>query len=132
VLLFFYKNQAKPRYEIVDNIKQKTLYQSFSALKPPSTQITRFGQGTSGEKFLGIIFAKVNSSEDPSPVKQNIRGVNIEKFLGIFPRIGWNFSMNMSEHFLGIIPKLIPRNINSKTQIFLRKSSELYLLWKFY
>jgi hypothetical protein len=39
----------------------------------------------------------------------------MEKFLGI----GWNFSMNMSENFLGIIPKLIPRNIHSKTQIFL-------------
>jgi hypothetical protein len=51
----------------------------------------------------------------------------MEKFLGIFPRIGRNFSMNMSENFLGIFSKLIPRNIHSKTQIFLRKNSELYL-----
>jgi hypothetical protein len=41
----------------------------------------------------------------------------MEKFLGIFPRICRNFSMNMSENFLGIIPKLIPRNIHSKTSI---------------
>jgi hypothetical protein len=40
--------------------------------------------------------------------------------------------MNMTENFLGIIPKLIPRNIHSKTPISLRKNSELYLLWKFY
>jgi hypothetical protein len=35
--------------------------------------------------------------------------------------------MNMSENFLGIVPKLIPRNIHSKTQISLRKNSELNL-----
>jgi hypothetical protein len=50
----------------------------------------------------------------------------MEKFLGIFPRIGRNFSINMSENFLGIFPKLIPRNIQSKTTIFLRTNSELY------
>jgi hypothetical protein len=37
-------------------------------------------------------------------VKQSIRGVNMEKFLGISPRICWNFSMKMSENFLGIFP----------------------------
>jgi hypothetical protein len=59
----------------------------------------------------------------------------MEKFLGIFPRIGLNFSDNRSEFFheyVGIFPKLIPRNIHRTTQIFLRKNSELYLLWKFY
>jgi DNA repair photolyase len=55
----------------------------------------------------------------------------MENFLGFFPRISRNFSENMSENFLGIFPKLIPRNIHSKTPIFLRKNSELYLLWKF-
>jgi hypothetical protein len=77
-------------------------------------------------------FSLVNSSKDPSPVKQNIRGVNIEKFLRLFPRICWNFSricrnfsMHMSENFLRIFPKLITWNIQSKTPIFLRKNSEL-------
>jgi hypothetical protein len=51
----------------------------------------------------------------------------MEKFLGIFPRIGRNFSEYMSENFIGIFPKLISRNIHSKTRIFLRKNSELYL-----
>jgi hypothetical protein len=35
--------------------------------------------------------------------------------------------MNMSENFLAIFPKLIPRNIHSKTPIFLGKNSELYI-----
>jgi hypothetical protein len=65
-------------------------------------------------------------------VKQNIQQVNMEKFLEIFPRIGRNFSMHMSENFLGILPKLIHRNIHGKTQIFLRKNSELSLPRKFY
>jgi hypothetical protein len=43
-------------------------------------KIPRSGQGTSEEKFL-------NSSEDPSPMKQNIRGVNLEVSVGIFPTI---------------------------------------------
>jgi hypothetical protein len=62
----------------------------------------------------------------------------MEKFLGIFPRIDRNFSDNRSEffhvnseNFLGIFPKLIPRNIHSKTPIFLRKNSELYLYGNF-
>jgi hypothetical protein len=55
----------------------------------------------------------------------------MEKFLGIFPRIGRNFSMNMSGNCLGIFPKLIPRNIHSKTPISLRKNSELYLYGNF-
>jgi hypothetical protein len=45
----------------------------------------------------------------------------MEKFLVNFPRIGRNFSMNMSENFLGILPKLIPRNFHSETPIFIRK-----------
>jgi hypothetical protein len=64
-------------------------------------------------------------------VKQNIRGVNMEKILGIFLRIGRNFSMKMWENFLGIFPKLILRNIHSKTPILLRKNSELYLYGNF-
>jgi hypothetical protein len=56
----------------------------------------------------------------------------MEKFLGIFPRIGRNFSMNISENFLGIFPKLIPRKIHSKTSIFLRKNSELFVRNFFY
>jgi hypothetical protein len=39
----------------------------------------------------------------------------MEKFLGIFPRIGRNFSENRSENFLGIFPKFVLRNIHSKT-----------------
>jgi hypothetical protein len=55
------------------------------------------------ENFLGIF--KVSSSEDPSTVKQNIRGVNMKKFLGIFPRIGRNFSENRSELFHEYVEK---------------------------
>jgi hypothetical protein len=43
----------------------------------------------------------------------------MEKFLGIFPRIFRNFSIN------------IPRNIHSETPFFLRKNSELYCYGKF-
>jgi hypothetical protein len=55
----------------------------------------------------------------------------MEKFLGVFPTISRNFSMNMSENFLEIFLKLMPRNIYSKTPIFLRKNSELYLYGNF-
>jgi hypothetical protein len=66
---------------------------------------------------LKILF-RVISSEYPSPVKQNIRGVNLEKFLGIFPRTCQNFPMNMSENFLGIFAKLIPWNIHIPKEKF--------------
>jgi hypothetical protein len=62
----------------------------------------------------------------------------MEKFPGIFWRIGRNISDKRSEffheyveNFLGIFPKLIPRKIHSKTPIFLRKNSELYLYGNF-
>jgi hypothetical protein len=48
----------------------------------------------------------------------------MEKFLGIFSRIGRNCSKNMSENFLGIFPKLILRNIHSKTTILLGTNAE--------
>jgi hypothetical protein len=54
----------------------------------------------------------------------------MEKFLGIFSKIGRNFSDNRSEFFHEYVGKFprnfsqvdFPRNILSKTPIFLRKN----------
>jgi hypothetical protein len=56
-------------------------------------------------------FSLVNFSEYPSPVKQNIRGVNMEKFLGIFPSICRNFPENRLEFFHEYVGKF-PRNFS--------------------
>jgi hypothetical protein len=82
----------------------------------PSTHITRSGKGriSSNKKILGIL---------PEVIPRTIRLQ--------WSRISEELTYP-SENYLRIFPKLIPRNIHSKTPIFLRKNSCLYFLWTFY
>jgi hypothetical protein len=104
--------------EKIDNLKAALIY--LMCELRPFTQITRSGQGIKHSGIFPLLGRSV-SSETEYPM---------EKFLGIFPRIGRNFSMNMWENFPGIFPKLIPRKIHSKTPIFLR-NSEVYFCGNF-
>jgi hypothetical protein len=63
-------------------------------------------------------------------VKQNIQGVNMEKFLGIFPRICRNFSENRLEFFHEYVGKF-PRISLVKHQFSLGKIPSLIFYGNF-